>query len=218
MFASVPTNLPGPAAPGDVEGPWDRRRRVIAREIEEVALRLFVERGFDDVTAEDIARAAGVAERTFYRYFASKSDVILAMPRRATRAMCAAVLARPKDETVLEAWRAATTGRGPWDESDLRLATLYKETFARSPVATRISGDESLLGDIVQTVAIRLGADPADLQPAVLGGAIRAAMVAALDRWSAADADELGRLMGDAFDVLTAVGGERRGARASRRR
>ncbi len=45
-------------------------------ELERVALRLFTERGFDATTVDDVAEAAGIGRRTFFRYFASKNDVV----------------------------------------------------------------------------------------------------------------------------------------------
>src|SRR5262249_44433588 len=44
--------------------------------IEKVALELFRERGFEETPVEDIAAAAGISRRTFFRYFGSKSDIV----------------------------------------------------------------------------------------------------------------------------------------------
>ncbi len=45
-------------------------------ELEQVALDLFVRNGFTATTVEDIAVAAGISRRTFFRYYASKNDVV----------------------------------------------------------------------------------------------------------------------------------------------
>ena len=45
-------------------------------ELEAIALDLFNERGFEAVTVEDIAAAAGISRRSYFRYYASKNDVM----------------------------------------------------------------------------------------------------------------------------------------------
>ena len=53
-----------------------RPRGTSARALELIALRLFTDQGFEQTTVDQIATAAGVSRRTFFRYFDSKSDVL----------------------------------------------------------------------------------------------------------------------------------------------
>ena len=62
----------------------ERRRELMAAEFERIAMDLFVQRGYAAVSVDDIADAAGVSARTFYRYFTTKEDVLALYPRRLT--------------------------------------------------------------------------------------------------------------------------------------
>jgi AcrR family transcriptional regulator len=73
----------------------ERRRRLLRDEIRTIAVELFVARGFDTVTVDDIAEASGTSQRTFFRYFASKDDIVLDLARRLDDRLLAAVAARP---------------------------------------------------------------------------------------------------------------------------
>lgn len=64
------------------QDPRNRRRAETHRRIYEVAMRLFLERGYDDVPVGEIARAAGVSVPTFYAHFTNKEHVVLPLPDR----------------------------------------------------------------------------------------------------------------------------------------
>ena len=84
-----------------------KRSEMMASEFEAVALRLFAERGFDEVTVEEIASEAHISVRTFYRYFPSKEDVLQLQIGRRSAALQAALSARPADEPPLHSLRLA---------------------------------------------------------------------------------------------------------------
>lgn len=71
------------------------------------AIELFAERGFDKTTAGDIAERAGVTERTFFRHFADKREVLFAGSDVMERTAYDAITAAPADLTPLD---AALTG------------------------------------------------------------------------------------------------------------
>src|SRR6478735_2732220 len=62
------------AKPRYLQERWQRREESRQR-VEAVALKLFTEHGFADVTVEEVCAEAGIATATFYRYFGSKEDV-----------------------------------------------------------------------------------------------------------------------------------------------
>jgi TetR/AcrR family transcriptional regulator, regulator of mycofactocin system len=192
------------ANPTVVEGVWDRRRRLVAAEVEKVALQLFAEQGYDNVTTDDIAQACNMSVRTFFRYFAAKRDVLLAVPRRSLVALCDAVDRRPADEDLLTSWREAAISLLGGDEVDLALIEQLKGLLRDSPdLVETINGDAELTERFVRTNAERLGVDPAtDLRPIVVAGAVRNALIATLDQWSSGRADDLAKSFSEAFDIL----------------
>src|SRR5438270_10856854 len=55
----------------------ERKKRLAQATIEEAALRLFQQQGYEQTSIQDIADAVMMSSRTFFRYFASKEDVLL---------------------------------------------------------------------------------------------------------------------------------------------
>jgi AcrR family transcriptional regulator len=88
-------------------GPWERKRIRMSLEIERIALELMSQYGVANVTVEQVAAAAGISTRTFFRYFRNVRHVLTGVPTRHTELLCARVSARPADEGILDAFRAA---------------------------------------------------------------------------------------------------------------
>lgn len=83
----------------------ERKKAKTRAAIQEHALRLFREQGYDNTTVEEIADAAEVSPSTFFRYFPTKEDVVLYDPF--DPALIAAFQAQPREVGPLEALRRA---------------------------------------------------------------------------------------------------------------
>ena len=84
-----------------------KRSEMVISEVEAVALRMFEQRGFDEVTVDEIASAARISVRTFYRHFRAKEDLLQVHLDRRSEALRAALSDRPEDEPPLRALRLA---------------------------------------------------------------------------------------------------------------
>jgi AcrR family transcriptional regulator len=113
------------------EGRRERKRRQTRERIENAAMSLFLERGFEATTIEDITEAADVSKRSFFDYFPSKEEVVAAWQDSFSDRLVAAIAARPKDEPTIEAVEAAivSTTIASTDERGL----AYGELIHRTP-------------------------------------------------------------------------------------
>ncbi|GAA3071577.1 hypothetical protein GCM10010464_39770 [Pseudonocardia yunnanensis] len=85
---------------------WDRTRQLASREILETALRLFTEQGYDETTIAQIAREAGVSQRTLFRYFGTKEDLLGGNQDRFGQVLTGAISELPSEVGVWDALRA----------------------------------------------------------------------------------------------------------------
>jgi AcrR family transcriptional regulator len=95
------------AAVAEAPGLRQRKRQQTRERLTRAAMALFLERGFEATTLDDIAAAADVSRRSFFHYFASKEDVVFAWHEESTAALIAAVAARPASESMLTAAETA---------------------------------------------------------------------------------------------------------------
>ena len=105
-------NMPGPD-----RGRRDRKKDETRQALRQAAHRLFAEKGFSATTIDDIAEAADVSRRTFFRYYDSKDDLLRTDVADLLPVMLAALRGRPADEpplaAILNALRALIGPDGP---------------------------------------------------------------------------------------------------------
>jgi AcrR family transcriptional regulator len=97
------------------------------------ALELFAERGFDDTTVEAISARAGVTERTFFRHFADKREVLFAGSSGLQTLLVDAVIAAPKTASPMEAVAAALVSTGPFFEERRDFARQRQAVITANP-------------------------------------------------------------------------------------
>ncbi|WP_132653224.1 MULTISPECIES: TetR family transcriptional regulator [unclassified Rhizobium] len=113
--------------PEPVEGRRERKRRQTRERIEQAAMGLFLERGFDATTIEEITEAADVSKRSFFDYFPSKEEVVFAWQDAFADRLMAAIAARPASESPVKAVEEAliaTAIASAGDERTLALGEL----------------------------------------------------------------------------------------------
>src|SRR6266571_619018 len=116
------------AAMNDTPGLRERKKQATREALRLAALRLAVEKGWDQVRVEDIAAEAGVSPRTFNNYFASKDEAFLATAYDRGARMQAALAARPAEEPLWPAVIEAGVHGFAADAIDLRQARRIRPT------------------------------------------------------------------------------------------
>ena len=91
------------------EGLRERKRRETLQRISEVGLGLFMAKGYDATTLDEIAAEAGISRRTFFYYFESKEDIILAYVEIFAEALKTAVREHGASDTPLATVQHALT-------------------------------------------------------------------------------------------------------------
>jgi mycofactocin system transcriptional regulator len=178
-------------------------------ELEETAFGLFAARGFEATTVDEIAAAAGIGRRTFFRYFPSKNDIPWGAFEHELERMRTRLRAVPADVPVMDAIREALVDFNRVDpavvpmhrrrmELILRVPTLFAHSTLRFTAWREV---------VAEFVALRTGQRPGQLAPQAIAHAVLGVSVAAYEHWlddPAADLCELlDRAMRQLADAFT---------------
>jgi AcrR family transcriptional regulator len=187
----------------------DRKRRLVADELRDAALMLLATRGFDTVTVDDIVAEAGMSRRTFFRYYASKEDVVVRFLSDMAGLVLDTLAARPATEPPSVALREAV-----WAPLAEACAEIRPDHIERSRVVVRLILDTpalyarwlerqtSVRAALADALATRLGLDPASAYPPMAAGMALLAFDTVLARWRPGDDEaRLAALTGEAFAV-----------------
>jgi AcrR family transcriptional regulator len=175
--------------------------------IQTEALRLFAEKGYAQTTVEEIADAALISPRTFFRYFPSKEDVVI-WDEYDDPVAVEQLAARPDDEPLAETVRAVIreTLGGLYRHDPERLLTRVHLASTVPELRARLLDEQTHgIEQLRELLGSRRGARVDDLTLRVLGSAMLAAVFVALDAWQrdGGKADLLA-LLDQATDALAA--------------
>ncbi len=162
----------------------DRQRAQIRADIRRAAFRLFVERGYDAVTTEEIAAAAGVSPRTFFRHVPTKEELLLAPVRHGGAAIVNLLEQRPASEppdvALINAIITRTRSFEQADTDEWRQALLVAPDLLRK-VTVHTPADKERAAKLI---AERMGVNSdVDLRPGLLVQLAFAAADFGFQRW-----------------------------------
>ena len=184
-----------------------RKQQVVRSALSSAAGQLFLARGFENVTVEQIAQAAGVSRRTFFRYYESKEDVMVERSDQLADQLLAELAARPLNEPPLLAIRNALV---PAVTSGLAERDLVRDTIRllRGTGALRRAMMERrnrLEERIAALMLLRMNTDSDDNTPMLLAFLTRALHDTALNAWYDHETDDIAGLVDDLLRRMCAI-------------
>jgi AcrR family transcriptional regulator len=222
-----------------VNGLRERKKARTREAILEAALDLFEAKGYDSTTVEEIAEAADISPRTFFRYFESKLDLIMVDKEFEDRFDDDEDTAADHEEMFASWILQGEPGESIVDTIRKRIVEQFDERIASDACNVRrirlMMGTPSLRAiayehfgehqpELVKVFAEALGVDEDDLQAHLFATAVGNTLWTVIDRWVAEDGsqerltemlNEGFTLLGNGLDSLSAQ--QRSSARASKR-
>ncbi|MEV7289884.1 TetR family transcriptional regulator [Streptomyces sp. NPDC093252] len=187
----------------------ERARRAMREELVTLAQSLFAEHGYESVTVEEIAQAAGMSRRTFFRYFASKEELMLGKYDLLADQLVEQLTARPGDEPLWTSFRRCFDTVAEYFDDPERTAQaagnvrlIHAHPALHAGLYERLARLQERWVDIVRE---RTGDhDRNDPRTPALVGAAVACLAAAKTTWARGDQSRsLAQLIDDAMEAVT---------------
>jgi len=183
----------------------EQRRRSTREALRRAALTSFASKGFANVTVTELAREAGVTERTFFRHFPTKEAVLFQDYETQVEWLAEALAQRPPSEALIDAVLASIASF----PHDLEVVRQAASARAELITAERIAGhlrvvQSSFAGVITDFIRTRYSDTPdIDLVAEVAGATIAAALVVAVEHWGRNGCTrDLGEITAAALDLV----------------
>jgi len=182
-----------------------RKQELVRNVIYDAAIDLFAVKGFDETTVEEVAVAAGVSRRSFFRYFASKDDLLAHNVVHYGDVLKAAVTTCPATFTPLQVVRETvlTIARGASGHSHTRqvIEIAERSASARQAHTSRMREVED---NLAAAFATRLkSVSNFDVQPRLLASLTLTVMNVAIMSWYRGDCKDLVAVANQVFTNLT---------------
>lgn len=181
-----------------------RRPSTTQDHIAGVALDLFATQGFDAVSVDDVAHAAGISRRTLFRYYPSKSAIPWGDFDSHLRELESLLDGVPAEVPVNVALRDALLAFNTFDESEAprhrkRMRVILETAELQAYSMTMYAGWR---GVIASFAAERLGEKPTDLAPQSIAWLMLGVALSAYEYWLADETVGLPQALGEAFDAV----------------
>jgi mycofactocin system transcriptional regulator len=188
--------LPGPRV--------GRRRSTTPHHITDVALQLFAARGFENVSVDDVAQAAGIARRTLFRYYPSKNAIPWGDFDAHLQHLRELLDQVDPDVPLGQALRAALLAFNTFDESETlrhrqRMRVILQTAELQAYSMTMYAGWREV---IAAFVARRTSTKTTDLLPQTVAWMLLGVALSAYEHWLEDESVSLPQALGDAFDVV----------------
>ncbi|WP_433824508.1 TetR/AcrR family transcriptional regulator [Actinoplanes sp. CA-015351] len=189
------------------EGLWSRARRDAVAQIVDVAMNLFLDKGFEATTFDDIAAAAGVSRRSVFRYFGTKEDIVLGGLSGDGARVAAALAGRPDDEPVWQSLLAVLTEIDQEPADHERLLKISEMMYGTPSLRARsVEKHLQWRADLLPEVKRRL--KTGDLRAGTVIAAAIACLDSAGEEWTRLRGSvPLRDLLAAAFGAVSDLGG-----------